>query len=305
MNNTTSVGLGAEKKNPMTQILRIDRHYEDLQKTDDVRSFYSARPRCKAVVEAIYEAATRKKVQVISYDIFDTALLREPKSEARRFLDISERFVAQCRELCKLVDFGPEDAFLARVTAARAAYSISRSVVGNKEGRFDDIARMTCDLLGHPELMATYVANELAYEAEALVANPLLGMVAEALPQTRAIFVSDMYLEGDKITHLLMEKFGSKVAGSAYSSADGFGSKRTGGIFNHLQDALHLKGDKILHIGDNLRSDYQMPKARGWNSFYLPLPDSEKLRRRECYEAVKDRFAQSGIPLEKYLHFNL
>jgi hypothetical protein len=140
--------------------------------------------------------------------VFDTALLRECKSEARRFWDISERFVAECREEGISVDFEPEDALLARVTAATAAYSISRSIAGNREGRFEDIARTTCELLDHPELAAAYVANELAYEAGALVANPLLGMVSEALPETRMIFVSDMYLEGNKITHLLMEKFG-------------------------------------------------------------------------------------------------
>ena len=78
MNNSTSLGLGAEKKNPMIQILRIDRHHEDPQKTDDVRTFYTARSGCKPIVEAIC----------------DTALLRECKSEERRFLDISERFVA-------------------------------------------------------------------------------------------------------------------------------------------------------------------------------------------------------------------
>ncbi|MFD1510550.1 HAD-IA family hydrolase [Lacimonas salitolerans] len=289
----------------MTQVLRIDHHYEDLQKTDDVRAFYTERQRCEAIVEAICDAAIKKKVQVISYDVFDTALLRECKSEAQRFWDISERFITQCREEGNLVSFEAEDAVLARATAARAAYSISRSIAGNREGRFDDIARTTCDLLGHPELTDAYVANELAYELTALVTNPLLGMVADALPRTRLIFVSDMYLESAKITHLLMEKFGPKVVGRVYSSADGIGSKRTGGIFSYLEETLRVSGDKILHIGDSLHSDYKMPKASGWNSFYLPLPDSEKKRRRDCYDAVKDRFAQTGVTLEKYLHFNL
>ncbi len=305
MNRAIAVDLEAQRKQPVTQILRIDRHYQDLQKTNDVRTFYSERTRCEAIVNAICKVATKKKVQVISYDVFDTALIRECKSEARRFWDISERFIAQCREDGKSVAFKPEDAFLARITAARAAYSISRSIAGTREGRFEDIARTTCDLLGCPELTTTYVANELAYEAGALMANPILGMVAEALPRTRAIFVSDMYLEGDNITHLLIGKFGPKVAGRVYSSADGFGSKRNGGIFPHLEKTLRLTGEKILHVGDNLLSDYQMPKASGWNSFYLPLPDDEKQKRRDCYDAMKERFAESGIALEKYLHFNL
>ncbi len=294
-----------DDKENVTQILRIDHHYEALRKTDDVRTFYCERARCEAIVDAICEVATKKKVKVISYDVFDTALLRECKSEAQRFWDISERFINQCREEGKSVAFEPEDAVLARATAARAAYSISRSVAGNREGRFDDIARTTCDLLGHPDLTDAYVANELAYELSTLMTNPLLEMVAEALPRTSLIFVSDMYLESEKITHLLMEKFGPKVIGQVYSSADGIGSKRTGGIFTYLEETLKVTGDRILHVGDNLQSDYQMPKASGWNSFYLPLPDSEKQRRRDCYAAVKDHFAQSGIALDKYLHFNL
>ena len=305
MNSTKKVSHRAKGKQLVTQILRIGHYYDDLQKTNDVRTFYSEARRSEAIVKAIYKAAASNKVQVISFDVFDTVLLRECKSEARRFWEISERFVTQCRKVSRLVDFEPEDAFLARVMAARAAYSISRSVAGNQEGRFGDIARITCDLLGQPELTPTYIANELAYEVGALVVNPLFKMVADALPRTRVIFVSDMYLEGDKVTHLLTKKFGHGLAGRVYSSADGFGSKRTGGIYKYLQDALNLTGDKILHIGDNFHSDFQMPKARGWNSFYLPLPDNEKQKRWKCYEVSKNRFAQSGITLEKYLQFNL
>jgi hypothetical protein len=62
MSSAAAVDPEAMRKQPVTQILRIDRHYEDLQKTDDVRTFYSERHRCEAVVEAICEAATRKNV---------------------------------------------------------------------------------------------------------------------------------------------------------------------------------------------------------------------------------------------------
>lgn len=305
MNGIATTAPAVQPDHPRTTIIRIDEYSEALRQTDDVRAFYSQDSNCSAIVSAIRDVSTEKKVKVISYDVFDTVLLRECKSEAARFLDISDRFVNLCRTNGAEPGFSVEDAFLARVSAARAAYAISPTIARNREGRFDDIARITCDLLNRSDLASAYVANELRYEVEATTANPIVQLIAKALPRTKIIFISDMYLEGDKISHLLSQKLGVKETGRVYSSADGFGSKRTGGIFAHVSAALAVTGEKILHIGDSLHSDYQMPRRYEWQSFHLPLPEAEKDARRRTHEATAAHFAKMGIDLDRYLQFNL
>jgi hypothetical protein len=83
---------------PVTTILRIDGYAESLRKATDFRAFYTNNTSCSTVASAILEVAARKKAQVISYDVFDTVLLREQHSEAGRFLKISERFTKACKK---------------------------------------------------------------------------------------------------------------------------------------------------------------------------------------------------------------
>lgn len=304
MNATAAPGCDYPRQEPVTQILRLDNHIEALREADDMRAFYADESRCEVIVDAVRNIAVAERIKVISFDVFDTALLRECRSEAGRFRDISERFVAHCRSEGEPPPFSAEDALLARAMAARAAYAISPSAAGNREGRFEDIARITCDLLGRPDLTPAYIANELAYEEDALMANPLVVRLTRSLPDTKAIFISDMYLEGDKIAGLLTKRLGMAVAGRVHSSADGLGSKRTGGIFQHVETLLQVSAEQILHIGDSLRSDYQMPKRRGWHAFHLPMPANEIRSRRACHDAVKAYFARAGIRLSRYLQFN-
>lgn len=287
------------------QILRMDAYCQALLAADDLRGFYSDPTNCGSLLDALREIVEEKQIKAISWDVFDTALLRHGRSEASRFQALAEGFVERCRAAGNDIRFSADDAFLARLTAARAAYSMSPTLAGNREGRFGDIARLACELLGEPGLNEIYIANELACELAATTPNPLLTLVKEALPKLRVVFLSDMYLEAERIGHLLGEHFGALAAGSVHSSADGHGSKRAGTLFAHAAKALRLPGEKILHIGDNLLTDYQMPKRCGWNAFYLPLPDSEKRRRRECHDALRHRLEESGIRLGDYLQFNL
>jgi len=160
-------------------------------------------------------------------------------------------------------------------------------------------------LLGSPGLTEQYIINEVEYENSVLIGNRLVQLVSKMAPLVRIIYVSDMYLEVDKITYLLMQKFGSKVVGNVFSSADSFGSKQDGKIFSYIENVFQLKSGNFLHIGDNFKSDFQMPKLQGWNAFFLPLSKTEKRGRSACYNRIKDRFKCKGIPIDSYLDFNL
>ncbi|NRG18537.1 hypothetical protein HPQ64_12640 [Rhizobiales bacterium] len=295
----------AINKEAITKYMNVNDYYKKILEAEEFREFYNDSSNCYEIVEAICDIAKNKEIEIISFDVFDTALLREGKPEILRFLESAEWFVGRCSEAGLAVRFEKKDVFLARIMAAKAAYSISPNIAGNREGRLRDIARITCDLLGHPELADDYVTNELLYEAASLIANPMLNHLEEALPDIPFIYVSDMYIESFDIRTLLSSKFGIEKIYDVYSSADLNGSKRTGGIFSYLEGKYRTRGENILHIGDNLWSDYKMPKKSGWNAFYLPVSEKEKRKRQECYLQLKNQFSEMQIDIESQLAFNM
>lgn len=283
----------------------MDEYLCELKEADGIRSFYEDARNVDTIAEPIIDTARRAKAEILSFDVFDTVLLREPKSEARRLFEMSERLVERCTAGSDAPpDFTAEDAFLARLVAAKAAYSMAPERNGNREGNFLAIATTVCQLLDRPDLVEPYLANELEYEAGSLELNPLFKNLVSELPDVQPVFVSDMYLESFRIEKLLKSKLADDSSKRVFSSVDGNGSKRSKGLFGYVEETLSVKDKRIIHLGDSLHSDYRMPKRHGWAAFYLPLPDAEKSKRRNCHEQVKSELEQANIPAAEYLNFN-
>lgn len=249
-------------------------------------------------IDEVGALVERKQLRALSFDVFDTALLRAPHSEAHRFHTVSRQFAQRHADR-----FSVADALVARASAARAAYAMATPAAdGTREGTLDQIAALTCDQLGCAELAADYIATELACEEANLAPNPLMLGLLRAWPEMPVIFLSDMYLGAPRIAPLLQRHYGADVR--VMSSADGAGSKRQGGLYQHAATVLGLHGSQILHFGDSLESDFRQAKRNGWNAFYLPLPDAERHARQQCHAVLASTIADSGVALDALLSFN-
>jgi hypothetical protein len=273
--------------------------------TTDHRKFLMSDPELNKLADAVATRADDCGARMLSWDVFDTALLREPKCEGRRFFDMATTFSARMNEEASVPDFAPIDALLARAEAARASYRMARPKHGNREGTLTEIAQVACTLLRCPDYVETYIETELSVEVKSLTCNPLLPAVAARLPDVEMMFVSDMYIEGPRIQSIVSAKFPDLDVTKLLSSADGLGSKRGGGVFTNLEKQTGLDGADILHLGDSLHSDFRMPREHGWNSLYLPLPQAERDARKDCFEALCRDVAEHDITLNNYLHFNI
>jgi hypothetical protein len=58
-------------------------------------------------------------------------------------------------------------------------------------------------------------------------------------------------------------------------------------------------------LGDSLHSDFRMPRQHGWQSLYLPLPETERDARKACFAKLRTEMKQHNVSLGKYLHFNI
>ena len=85
----------------------------------------------------------------------------------------------------------------------------------------------------------------------------------------RIVIISDMYLDCSTISTLL-QNCGYNLDGvNVYVSSEYALTKRTGNLFKKVLEIEGVKSNEVLHLGDNLRSDWFRPKLIGMKSLLV------------------------------------
>lgn len=225
---------------------------------------------------------------LVSFDIFDTLLLRRVEQPADLFEVVGERAL-----VAGLIEPGltPVLFRLAREEAERRARSRLASREVGLAAIHVELRHLLCET-ADPAMLA---ALELEVEAERLFANPLLLAVLRDLSAAGipVVLLSDMYLAPADLARLLAE---AGIGPDLYrrlhvSGAEGC-SKRDGGLFRLLL-AAHpgISPGRIFHIGDDPLGDVAMARAAGLEAIhYVPGPGLARLRERER--------SLMGLPIE-------
>lgn len=193
-----------------------------------------------------------KKAKVVSFDIFDTLLVRPYVKPTDLFLHMEKAF--------ERPGFAEE-----RRDAER------RTRIRHKE--LEDI---TFDMI-YEEIDDEFKdmkQKEMDWEEMVLRANPELKQVydyAKELGKT-IIIVSDMYMPTEFLAKVLL-KNGFDGWDKLYVSGYLGKSKGHGSIWQLLVDDFDVKNTKeILHIGDNNRGDYDVPNKFGLSTILYQRP---------------------------------
>lgn len=191
------------------------------------------------------------KYDVISFDIFDTLLLRPFDDPTSLFLLLSAKN--------KIMDFRN-----IRIDAEREARQKNLAKYKSSEINIIDIYKIIKVKTGLD--IEIGIKNEMETEMEMCFANPYIMRVFKVLKENgkKIIATSDMYLPTDFIKKLLA-KNGFIGFDSIYVSADYFMNKREKGLYAQIiSDYGHNL--KYVHIGDNPVSDYSSAKAAGFDA---------------------------------------
>lgn len=199
-----------------------------------------------------------KNYDVISFDIFDTLLLRPFSEPSELFYFLGIEF--SCPDLRRI---------------RQEAESEARKRRGGKSGEvtlseiWDEMEHLT----GIPAEKGMETEREL--ERKYCLANPYFLPVLEALRKSgRSLVVtSDMYLETEFLKDLLERKGLGRFDGY-YISSEYRESKHRGGLYRIVRMETGNGGGKkkYAHVGDNVQADLRMARRAGFTAFLYPNP---------------------------------
>ena len=210
---------------------------------------------------------------LVCFDIFDTLITRKVRHPVDVFQLVDTMMPAR---LSLSFDFKKY-----RISAEQAAYECS----ANGQAMLKDIYGILEGKLGlTPE--KTNSLMDLELEAEKLLAvsrTDVRDLVTELHRSgKKLLLVSDMYLTTEQLRPLL-ETCGYPNDLPIVVSCEEGKSKGDGSLWKKVvQDH---PGARIVHIGDNPRSDYQNAIAAGVNAFLIPNP-SERFTHEKLFSCL-------------------
>lgn len=184
--------------------------------------------------------------EVWSMDVFDTLVTRDVYKPTDLFY-----FVGKALKESGVLEINPFDFQRLRVEAERVARM--RSIY--EEVTLDDIYNVLSTTLNlSKEVIEDLKRKEVELERESLVPiSENLKRVSE-----RTILVSDTYLDKKTIVELLKD-VGVTIYRDVYVSSESRRTKHSGGLYKVISQKYCIRG----HVGDNRRSDFEVPKRMG------------------------------------------
>ncbi|MBO7537507.1 MAG: HAD-IA family hydrolase [Alphaproteobacteria bacterium] len=209
--------------------------------------------------------------EVISFDIFDTLLIRPYVKPTDLFKHL------------ELLNNAPG--------FAKARMKAEQSARRDAQDRKEDV---TLDEI-YQQIDSKYKPikeKEMSLEYMVLRSRPEIKKIYDYARQRnkKIVIISDMYLSRKFLTDVLKKceysNFNEVFVSSEYGK-----TKASGSLYQHVIKNLGVSSERILHIGDNFESDIKKARQLGIDAFFVPktldcLFETD-LRIRKFYENYK------------------
>ena len=215
--------------------------------------------------ESLRESIVCRDYPVISFDIFDTLIIRpvwEPSDLFKLMLLNTQYSRETCSNLIEMRKIAEEDCRFKvhNVNAAIEDITLSE-IYSNMEKLFD----VDSEIINKLKTLEIQTECNLC---EPRVAGRELFELAKYLGK-KVILISDMYLELGTI-ECLLKKCGFSGYDKIYLSSNEKKLKATGNLFSEAIKDLGCSASDILHIGDNWESDCVMPQKQSMAAKFFP-----------------------------------
>ncbi|MDP5131085.1 MAG: hypothetical protein NWQ54_09375 [Paraglaciecola sp.] len=204
-------------------------------------------------IEQVRKDAFSGEFELISFDIFDTLVLRNCQKPA----DIFNIAFAKSQPLLNFNLTAAEYCEL-RIEAERKA----RQEIQTEEINWDDIfgflpfSAAECQILKQAELVAE--------KENSFLNQDWLELIFELCNRKIAVcLISDMYFSVDQIQKSFFSTSSLLSSLPLYVSCEFKSTKATGQLFEDIRTCLKINYQHWLHIGDNLHADVNIPSTLG------------------------------------------
>ena len=226
--------------------------------------------------QTLQAAICRAETQMVSFDVFDTLIVRPFWEPADLFL-LMDREATRLLQAPMTVDFSSyrreAEAAARREAAGEGREDVSLSEIYDhllKTGFFPETAVRA--------LMETEQEMEMKYCRPRESAKELLKLALRE--GKRVIAVSDMYLPASVIEGILVRN-GIPVPERIFVSGQIGLTKHSGHLYGYVIRETGVPGSRIVHIGDNRRSDVKKAREHGIRAFLYNRP-AELMKGRGC-----------------------
>lgn len=207
------------------------------------------------------------KYKVISFDVFDTLIVR-PFLDPRDILQLLDDYFHEILPQNKMVEFS--SIRLQTEERMRALIKISNPFW--QDVTLDEIYEyIQKEYDFPPDLIEKLKSKEVELEKKYIdkrESTYQLFVMAKEIGK-KVILVSDMYLPSSIIEEILLG-VGYSGYDKIYVSSETRVLKHTGDMYQYVLKDQGISSDEILHIGDNWESDVIMAKRQGIDSYFIP-----------------------------------
>ncbi|HFP7753851.1 TPA: DUF4422 domain-containing protein [Campylobacter jejuni] len=229
-----------------------------------------------------------KHYAVVSFDLFDTLLLRPYSTPQDIFLHLEEKY--------NLKGFAKD-----RMEAENKACILLNKKLVN----YDEIYECM------PRAYQFLKKIEQELEINTLYVNTEMKVIYDYLIKQgkKIVLTSDMY-HSEVFFKQLLDKNNIKGYYKIYISGVVNKSKHHGDLYQYILDDLKIKSNEIIHIGDNHYADYQQAINNGLQALYYEAPILQFFnsfpRLRKFYDENNNLTSHIiiGILLKKWLQNN-
>lgn len=242
-----------------------------LQEVQHDYFFESAQTQWNGGTEYIKQQLAESEKENISFDIFDTLIVRP-------FYEPTDIFKLLNQPFFELVNANVSFEKL-RVEGEK----IARHYYGSRDYVEDISIEEIYDFIASHYQISKAVTNqmmqlekelEIRYCCVRNTGKELFDFAREI--GKRVILISDMYLDRQTI-ELILEKNGIQGYDRLFISSEERRLKYNGGLYQRAMSELDIKADDIIHIGDTWKSDMEGCRVAGIQSIFFP-------KAREIFE---------------------
>ena len=233
-------------------------------------------------IDLIKNKMSEDDIKVISFDVFDTLLVR-------RICTVDDLYRLLNKKFRKLtdsnLDFGK-----VRIESEQV---LRREIIRGERDKEDFFIDEIYDLISRDYQIPAEVSGEMLQEELSIERDVCFqrksGKTLFDFAKTtgkKIIMVSDMYLRKEHIEDLLRAN-GYEGYDDIFVSSEVGLRKTTGHLYEYVAKVVNVSPDRIFHIGDNPQNDIENAEKKGFNTAWLPSTFSCYMSHGCAHQAEK------------------